>query len=179
MATSSLMTLGGFAFNVNGVSTQGPATRKARALMAFLIMNRSTDAARERLLETFWPDADPDRARDSFKTALWSIRRCLRAAGIEADEFLVATKSMVRWTADTTVDAVQFAELARKNDVEACREALQLYRGDFLEGDYDNWAVTERERLASLYEAVLGRMVRTSKDTEAAQQFIARNPYDE
>ncbi|MDQ6824868.1 MAG: AAA family ATPase [Candidatus Eremiobacteraeota bacterium] len=147
--------------------------------MAFLIMNRDVDTARDRLLEIFWPDAEPDHGRDSLNTALWSIRRCLRTAGIQADECVLATKSTVRWTADTLVDSLQFAELAASNDLPENREALQLYRGDFLEGDYDNWAVTERERLATIYETVLARVVRTSKDTEAAQRFIARNPYDE
>jgi len=179
MPTSELITLGGFAFNVNGVPTPGPATRKARALMAFLVMHREAEAARERLLDIFWPDADPDHARDSLNTALWSIRRCVRTSGLQSDECIKATKSTVRWTADTSIDALRFAELAEREDSSASREALQLYRGDFLEGDYDNWAVTERERLAALYEDVLARVVRTSKDSEAAQRFIARNPYDE
>jgi DNA-binding SARP family transcriptional activator len=147
--------------------------------MAYLVMRGDADVARDKLLDLFWPDADPDRARDSLNTALWSIRRCVRTSGMQSDQCLVATKSTVRWTADTSIDAERFAELAARDDPSASREALQLYRGDFLEGDYDNWAVMERERLASLYEAVLGRVVRTSKDTEAAQRFIARNPYDE
>jgi DNA-binding SARP family transcriptional activator len=179
MPTSELITLGGFAFDVNGVPTPGPATRKARALMAFLVMHRDTDTARDRLLEIFWPDADPNHARDSLNTALWSIRRCIRRSGMQADECIVASKSTVRWTAATSVDAQRFAELAARDDDSASREALHLYRGDFLEGDYDNWAVTERERLAALYEGILARVVRTSKDAEAAQRFIARNPYDE
>jgi predicted ATPase len=56
---------------------------------------------------------------------------------------------------------------------------MLLYRGDFLEGDYDNWVVAERERLATLYETVLSHVMRTSKDAEAARRFVARNPYDE
>src|SRR6202011_508642 len=80
---------------------------------------------------------------------------------------------------ETVVDALQFAQLVARDDPAASREALQLYRGDFLEGDFDNWAVAERERLAGLYETVLARVVRTEKDTDVAQRFIARNPYDE
>ena len=180
MASSSLTTLGGFAFKVKGVSTPGPATRKARALMAFLIMNRGADTARDRLLELFWPDADPAHARDSLITALSSIRGCLRALGAKADEFLFATKSIVRWTDDTLVDAERFAELAtRERDTSASRAAVRLYRGDFLEGDYDDWAVAERERLSRLYVAVLARVVRSTKDPDAAHAVVARNPYDQ
>lgn len=179
-ATSTLTTLGGFAFKVNGLSPPSPATHKARALMAFLIMNRGADSARERLLEIFWPDAEPDNARKSLNTALHSIRHCLRAAGVDAaNTFLVATYSVVRWTADTNVDALQFAALAAREDPAANQEALQLYTGDFLEGDYDDWAVTERERLTTLYESALAKAVTTSRDPNAARLLLARNPYAE
>jgi predicted ATPase/DNA-binding SARP family transcriptional activator len=179
MHSSNLVTLGGFAFSVNGISASIPATRKARALMAFLIMNREAQSARERLLEIFWPDVDPDSARHSLNTALHSIRRCLRMAGVDADAFLVATKSIVRWTADTAADAVEFEEIATKDDPIDRRDALELYRGDFLEGDYDDWAVGERERLAALYESVLAKAVRTSRDSDAARRLLVRNPYAE
>src|SRR5579872_1928015 len=179
MQSSSLVTLGGFAFSVNGLLPPNPATRKARALMAFLVMNRGTDSARERLLEIFWPDVEPENARNSLNTALHSIRSCLRRAGADADGFLVATKSVIRWSADTTVDAVRFAALAGRDEAAALQEALQLYRGDFLEGDYDPWAAAERERLTMLYESVLAKMVATTRDPEAARTLIARNPYAE
>ena len=179
MISSRLTTLGGFTFKLNGVSTPGPPTRKARALMAFLVMNRGADTARERLVETFWPDVDGDHARNSLITALSSIRSSLRELGAEADDFLLATKSVVRWTTDTHVDAHRFAELATRDDAASNRTAVRLYRGDFLEGDYDNWAVTERERLITLYETVLARAVRNSRDPEAARLLIARNPYAE
>lgn len=174
-----MTTLGGFALQVNGVVAQSPATRKARALLAFLVMNSGVDTARERLLEIFWPDAEPDRARASLNTALYSIRRSLRTAGVDADRFILATKAVVRWTARTALDAVQFGELAANGDRASAETALQLYRGDFLEGDYDDWSVRERERLSALYETVLSRIVKSSKDVKAAQRFIARNPYDE
>ncbi|HLJ83592.1 MAG TPA: BTAD domain-containing putative transcriptional regulator [Candidatus Eremiobacteraceae bacterium] len=91
----------------------------------------------------------------------------------------MATKSVIRWSADTTVDAVRFAALAGRDEAAALQEALQLYRGDFLEGDYDPWAAAERERLTMLYESVLAKMVATTRDPEAARTLIARNPYAE
>jgi len=163
---------------VDGVTAR-PSTRKARALMTFLIMNQGKEAARERLMEAFWPDADPECARNSLSTALWSVRRCIQTAGLPPDSCLVATRSIVQWTAPTVSDATRFEELASLDEPEANREALKLYRGDFLEGDYDSWTVAERERLASLYEGVLSRVLQSSKNPDVAQRLIARNPYDE
>jgi len=147
--------------------------------MAYLVINANCDVARETLLETFWPDTDPEHSRGSLKTALWSIRRCIITAGADADKFMLANKAIVRWTAETSVDALEFGACASADDAAANRDALQLYRGDFLQGDYDDWTIMERERLASLYEKVLGRIARSTKDADAAQRFIARNPYDE
>lgn len=179
MLTSRLTTLGGFAFKVKGVPAPGLATRKARALMTFLIMNRGANVARERLLETFWPDVDPDHARASLSTALSMIRAGLRTIGTEAEGFILTTKSVVQWNADARVDAEQFAELAGRDDASASRAAVRLYRGDFLEGDYDDWTVAQRERLTTLYETVLTRAVKMSRDPEAARLLIARNPFAE
>lgn len=176
---STLSTLGGFAFCIDGVLLPAPATRKARALMSFLAMHRGVDTARDRLLETFWPDAEPKNARDNLSTTLSSIRRCLRSAGGQVDALLVATNLIVRWTADTLVDALRFVQLAAEEDPTNTREALELYRGDFLEGDYDEWSVKERERLATLHETVLVRAVRLWRDPEAARRLVARNPYAE
>jgi predicted ATPase/DNA-binding SARP family transcriptional activator len=177
--TFRLTTLGRFALSVDGVSVPSPATRKARALMAFLLMHRDADTARDALLEIFWPDADPGHARDNLSTLLSSIRRCLRAAALPAEELIFADNSVVRWTADTLVDAQQFATVVDQDDAAADVEGLQLYRGDFLEGDYDQWSTAQRERLATLYETLLARAVRISRDPEAARRLIARNPYAE
>ncbi len=147
--------------------------------MAFLALNPRTDISRERLLELFWPDTDAEHARNRLKTVLSNIRRCVKATGLDPDDCIVANKAVVRWTTDTAVDALQFAALATHEDAAASQEALQLYRGDFLEGDYDDWAVAERERLAALYESVLARAVRIRRDSEAARWLLARNQYAE
>ncbi|HEY6359223.1 MAG TPA: hypothetical protein VIX35_13315, partial [Vicinamibacterales bacterium] len=115
-------------------------------------MHRGKDVARERLLDLFWPDVDPDRARDSLRTALYSIRRSVRTAGVDSDALLSSNKSVVRWNPQTLLDVDRFVELAERGSGDSLSEALALYRGDFLEGDYDNWTVVERERLAALYE---------------------------
>ena len=122
---SDLTTLGSFALRVNEVVASNPTTRKARALMAFLVMNRQVDVSRERLMELFWPDVEPDRARASLTTALSVIRRGLRMAGADVGTFLVATNAVVRWAAGTSVDAETFAEFAVRADPAADQAAHQ------------------------------------------------------
>ena len=164
---------------VDGQTLPPLSTKKARALLTYLVMHRGLEVARERLLELFWPEADPELARGSLRTALWSIRRSLRAAAIPSQRFFVATKAVVCWRADTEFDVETFKALAKQDDETARHAALELYRGDFLEGDYDQWAIEEREAIALVYESLLSKAVATSRDVAAAQRLLARNPYEE
>ncbi|HZV79309.1 MAG TPA: AAA family ATPase, partial [Candidatus Binatus sp.] len=179
MPRCSLDTLGAFALRVDGRPVAAPSTQKARALLAYLVMRQGTDIARERLLELFWPDADPDRARDSLRTALYSIRRSLRDAHADPDELLSTTKSVVRWNPQTVLDSDRFTELAKQQTADTLAEALALYRGDFLEGDYDDWTVVERERLSAAYEGALARALVEHKQPAIAGKLLERNPYEE
>lgn len=179
MASSRLLTLGSFEFSAGNVVVAPPSTQKARALLAYLAMHGDTDVGRERVLDLFWPDADPERARHSLKTATWSIRRGMRLAGLEPDEFLSVAKLSMRWIADTEVDATRFIELAASGDPGRHAQALALYRGEFLEGDFEEWTIAERERLSAEYERLLARMLKASPDPAIAERLVVRNPYDE
>ena len=88
-------------------------------MLACLIMHRGSDVARERLIETFWPEVDAERARDSLKTTLWAIRRTLRSAQLDPDEFVTSTKAVVRWEANTALDAQRFLDLVAADDRKA------------------------------------------------------------
>ncbi len=154
-------------------------TQKARALLAYLIANRGRDIARERLLDLLWSEADPDRAREGLRTALSSIRRAVRRVHDGADDVFYANKAVVRWIATTDYDADRFASLATSEDARTQHEALALYVGDFLEGNYEEWPSAERERLAGIYEHLLARVVRWTRDPTAARLLLDRNPYDE
>src|ERR1700686_3797490 len=99
MARTSLQTLGKLALLIDDKPINAPSTQKARALLVYLILRARKDVARDALLELFWPDWEPERARQSLKTATWSIRRSLRDAGFEPDDFLSARKTSIQWIA--------------------------------------------------------------------------------
>lgn len=179
MVQARLCVLGRFSLELGHVATRRLATQKARAVLAYLVAHRRSDVARERLLEVFWPNAVAEAAKDNLRSALWSIRRGVRDAGFEPNEYLVANRTKLRWVADSWYDAEAFLELAKSDDPIDLQAALALYQGDFIEGDYEEWTVAERARIGESYESVLARLVRGSRNHDAAQTLIARNPYDE
>jgi DNA-binding SARP family transcriptional activator len=47
--------------------------------------------------------------------------------------------------------------------LQALQEAVQLYHGDLLEGWYQDWCIFERERLQSMYLAMLDKLISYSE----------------
>jgi DNA-binding SARP family transcriptional activator len=179
MHTFELRTLGEFTFAHDGTPLPAPTTKKARALLAYLVMNRKADVSREALLERFWPDFEPERARDNLKVSLWSVRRSIRAAKVEPEDVVRSDRAVLRWVAPVSFDAERFAELCAAPEADARDEAFALYRGDFLEGDFDEWVTAQRERFAAAYERLLSRAAAASRDVTASETLLGRNPYDE
>ena len=57
------------------------------------------------------------------------------------------------------LDTEQFEVLARQRDISSMQTAVELYRGDFMDGFYDDWIINERYRLENLYIDVLAQLV--------------------
>ncbi|MGB8521140.1 MAG: AAA family ATPase [Candidatus Tumulicola sp.] len=179
MSTIALKALGDFTIACDGRGLPPLPTKKARALVVYLVMHRAADVSREQLLEIFWRDFDPQRGRDNLNATLWSVRRMFRNAALNPDDIIRTDRTIVRWHASVDFDVDRLFALSEKMSEAAAEQALALYRGDFLEGDFDDWSVAERERISLAYETLLGRATRSFGSISAAERLIGRNPYDE
>jgi len=125
--------------------------RKNRALLYFIAAH-NRPLARENILTLFWPDHARTAAQQILRTMLHDLRKQLGAAlQVENESFALAPS--------TNIDLHQFqAHLAKSGaDVAILTPALELYRGDFLEGfalvdtpSFDDWMFSERDRLRLL-----------------------------
>lgn len=96
--------MGGLVVHRNGAPVVLPASRKARALLAFLILTGKPQH-RERLCDLFW-DA-PDDPRGALRSALSRLRPLLNVSGHER---LVADRERVRF--DASGVAIDYLDLA-------------------------------------------------------------------
>jgi DNA-binding SARP family transcriptional activator len=159
--------------------------RRRTALLALLASSRGAPVSRDRLLGILWPDRDERSARHLLADSLYVLRQTL------GDEAIVASGQSLQLSSDRVwTDVVEFrAALAE----ERWSDALELYRGDFLDGffvrnaaDFDQWAMGERSRLQSLAtkaaSALAGRLERAGRLPEAvnaAERALDLSPYDE
>src|SRR3990172_2589398 len=76
-------------------------TRKAESLFAYLALHQDHPTSRDKITGAIWPDWEDDRARANLNTALWRIRKTLRAVpGITVE----ATHDAVYLRLDERVD---------------------------------------------------------------------------
>jgi predicted ATPase/DNA-binding SARP family transcriptional activator/Tfp pilus assembly protein PilF len=164
MTTLSLQLLGGFHLTRDGGPLTGFATDKARALLAYLAVERTRPHRREGLAALLWPDQSDERARQNLRQALSHLKQALGS-----DEFLLVTSQDVQLhpQADITTDVseveslVKACETHRHRDLEHCLPCLKRqerlltkYVGEFLAGfpsqnseNFEEWLILTRERL--------------------------------
>ena len=159
--------LGSLRAEMGGQTLTRFRTQKAAALIACLAHNLKRTHAREELVEQFWPDSDLEAGRSNLRTALASLRRQLEPPGVPAGTVLVTDRLSIHLNpAAVTVDSVEFEAALRAAEragdpaerIRLLQEAVHLYNGDLLPGFYEDWILTERERLSQAYQSALRQL---------------------
>jgi predicted ATPase/DNA-binding SARP family transcriptional activator len=143
-------------------------THKTGALLAYLAYHIRHAHPREVLIELLWPDRVPQAGRGSLSMALSSLRHQLEPPGVPAGAVLLADRFTVQLNPDAvTTDAAEFETALRAaaqagNRSEQDRwlaAAVEHYSGELLPGYYEDWVLTERQRLADRFVQALSRRI--------------------
>ncbi len=166
------------------------ATQKTQSLLAYLILHRERPHTRDELATLFWGDRDDVHARHSLATALWRIRRLLGEDYLLADAVSVQFNPASSFWLDVAAFEAHLDSSRNAPDeqhaADALRQAVALYRGDLLEGCYEDWCIAERYHLEGLYLDALSRLVvwHTARGNARevltyARKYLAHDPLAE
>jgi len=170
MPALRLYLLGWLDLRHDGQRLPRPPTSKSQSLLAYLAIHRGQPQPRERLADLFWGDRPERRARRSLTTALWHIRRCL-----PDEQVLLADAHCAQFDprADLWLDVAEFESLAARPALSSLQSAVDLYRGDFMDGFYDDWILNERYRLEALFQEALAHLMTGWEAQGAHDQALA------
>ena len=159
---------------------QGPPlrlrTRKAQALLAYLAMPAGLPHSRDKLAALLWGDRPLPQARGRFRETLFALRRALASA--EPSCLAASGEAVALEGGAVAIDAVTFTQLAAAGDVESLARAVDLYRGEFLEGlvfrgtPFEDWLMAERERLRELALETMARLLVQQRRAGATSQAL-------
>jgi adenylate cyclase len=160
--------------------------RKGRALLAYLAVENPRSQTREHLATLLWARTGDDRARHNLRQALSKIRAlCPGLVDSTGDRILLKPSACA-------LDVVSFEKLSCSDNATDLQQALELYRGDLLEGynssevDFQDWLELARSRLRRLACEVAARLAallasegRDKQATDVFNRLLRIDPANE
>jgi DNA-binding SARP family transcriptional activator/predicted ATPase/Tfp pilus assembly protein PilF len=162
----------------NGAPVTAFESAKSPALLAYLAVTGQAHS-RDTLAALLWGDLPEATAKRNLTKALTNLRQLL-------EPYLLIERHSIAFNhqAHATVDAVIFQAAVESSallkpdnperDLAPLRQAVSLYRGDFLEGfyvknalEFEEWALGQREYLRELMLQALQRLTEQSARLEA------------
>jgi DNA-binding SARP family transcriptional activator len=147
--------------------------RKVQELFCYLLLYHDRPHHRENLAGLLWHEATPSQSKSYLRKALWQLQTALEHFDQETvesfltvdSEWLGLNLSPHLW-ADVIVLEQTF-ELVKglpgceldESISNSLAQVCDLYRGDLLEGWYQDWCLFERERFQHLYLALLDKLM--------------------
>jgi DNA-binding SARP family transcriptional activator len=161
--------LGAFAFRGPGPWLSGPTFKRGREFLQYLVSYPRAAVSRDTLASAFWPELDGQLAAHRLHIAAAGARAALREAfpDIDGIRFCGGTYA---WDAQVRIesDAQTLLEASRGSSLDAMREAVKLYNGEYLAGEHAEWMYPLRLRYANAFAVMLERL---------ADDAIARRDY--
>ena len=164
-----------------------PASRKVRALIAYLAMAPAA-VTRATLCELLWDI--PNDPRGELRWSLSKVRSVVDAGG--GSRVLTCDGGIRLDLSDCLVDAIEVARAARsgidKLDLAQQRRLVAQFGGEFLEGleidrqpAFNAWLTAQRRQFHATHAALLESIVGALPDDEAfayLEQWLAVAPLD-
>jgi DNA-binding SARP family transcriptional activator len=150
--------LGEFSLEVDGSPVPEISAARFQGLIAYLGLQPEALITRRQMASLFWPDSRPSQAHANLRKLIFDLRH----AHPGVDRWLKTSGRLLQWQPGVTLildvksfeDSIQNAETT--SQLEA---ALELYRGELLPGNNDDWVLLERQRLESLYIQTMERLI--------------------
>jgi predicted ATPase/DNA-binding SARP family transcriptional activator len=207
MSHLTISLLGPLQVSLAGQAIGGFAYNKARALLAYLVVEADRTHQRDTIVGLLWPEMTDVAARTNLRQVLTSLRDTI-GSGDPAAPFLITTRDTLQFNpaSDYTLDVTHFVALLeacakhRHRHMSRCpacaarlEEAVQLYRGDFLaelssvdSAPFEEWLVLKREALHQRAVEALTHLAHYHErwgDVPRARQLLTRlielEPWDE
>ena len=174
---------GGFLLERGGVSLPPIASRAGRSLFAYLMMRRDRPLNRELVAGTFWPELSETRARRRLSHTLWQIQDVVNDGSFSyldvATDTLAFDSESSYWLdveefdrQYATTKGSEGASVATSYRASVLRTCVDLYRGDFLAGFFDDWVVAEQDHYRQRYLTALSRLIEVTKSAGAYEEAL-------
>ena len=166
---------GSFHLTIAGEAVSAPRARIAGWVLTLLILRRGGEVDRHWLSETLWTHAEEASALFNLRRNLSELRKML---GSESGRVQSPTpRTLCFDCTGVDCDLIEFERLTKRGDYASLKSAVDLYRGELLEGCREEWVLPERTRLEQNYLRTLENLAQhetESGNLHEATQWLKR-----
>jgi DNA-binding SARP family transcriptional activator len=173
MSLLNINLFGRFQVHCNGQPVIGLDIQKVQELFSYILLNRGKPQPRETLAGLLWGESSTEQSKRYLRQALWQLNTALDSNVKNLGHLILSANSgfiYLNLQSDLWLDVAEFENkfaLVKGLTVhdlddskfQALQDGVQLYRGDLLEGWYQDWCLFERERLQNIYLAMLDKLM--------------------
>jgi DNA-binding SARP family transcriptional activator len=173
MSMLRIYLFGKFCVRRNEQVLDGFDARKVQEFFSYLLLQRDHSLPRETLASLMWPDTTTVQSKKNLRQALWQLQSALGSQNERVKDRILLVESewvQLNSQADLWLDVAAFEQVFNliqktpgqeldSSQVQLIQDTVQLYQGPLLEGWYQDWCILERERLQSMYLAMLDKLM--------------------
>lgn len=165
-------------------------TRRARDILCFIASRRHRRASKDSIVDVFWGETDLEIVEKNFHPTVSHIRKALNSNQPLKQNFLLYRDGDYHLNPefsyridieefDALLSAGESARRARQFEdcIRAYEKAIELYRGEFMQGSYEPWVEEQRtyyrEQYLRLLEA-LASVAQKAEDWPRSMQLAKR-----
>lgn len=151
-----------------------PNACKALELFCYIFLHSKYRHHREKLATLLWSDVSTELSKGYLRKALWQLQTALDASScgkqqrpiiLVEPEWVFVNPELDLWVdvqvfenAFNLLQDVAGAELSGAT-VQTLQSAVELYRGELMEGLFEDWCLRARERLQLMYLSMLEKLI--------------------
>ncbi len=174
-------------------------TKRARDILCFIASRRHRRASKDTIIDTFWGESDFEAVEKNFHPTVSHIRKALNSNQPLKQNFLLYRDGDYQLNPEFSysIDTEEFDRLVtegetarRAREIDRCissyEAAIKIYRGDFMQGTYDEWVEEQRSYYREQYLRLLEALAAVAQKTEdwarslhLAQQILHDDPFRE
>ncbi|HEX8286293.1 MAG TPA: BTAD domain-containing putative transcriptional regulator [Pyrinomonadaceae bacterium] len=174
-------------------------TRRARDILCFIASRRHHRVSKDTIIDTFWGESDFGSVEKNFHPTISHIRKGLNSNQPLKQNFLLYRDGDYQLNPEFSyrIDTEEFDRLIGEGDaarrardaesfVKAYEEAAALYRGEFMQGAYDEWVEEQRSYCREQYLRILEILAQTAQKSEdwpraqtLSQRILREDPFRE
>lgn len=173
MSPVKVCLFGHFSVLQNGCELKCFPSAKAKELFCYLLLHRGRFHCREVLASLLWSDCGESQSRKYFRQTLWQLQQALQVfspnmqvRGLHVEGDSLKLDANVAFWLDIADFERAFApvrgvggEAMNGQQTSMLRNSVALYRGDLLEGCFQDWCLYHRERFQSMYICMLDKLM--------------------